>query len=135
MGLESSKAKPMFERSEQWMSPLTPEGALDAVSNAFTSQGARLLREGNVLTVRLGSNWKYRLLGNLFPSGRRNVPIALTLKATLRAEGSDLDAHAFDTFGVRLVEHAFFGAQETFEEQLENLLSTAAEAAKVVLGR
>lgn len=135
MGLETSKVKPMFERSERWMSPLSPESALEAVSNVSSSQGAGVLREGNVLTVHRGSNWKYRLLGNLFLSGRRNVPVALTLKAIPSAEGSDLDAHAFDTFGVRLVEHAFFGAQETFEEQLENLLSTAAEAAKVILGR
>ncbi|WP_307054685.1 hypothetical protein [Arthrobacter bambusae] len=125
----------MFERSERWTSPLSPESALEAVSTAFSSKGARFLREGNILTVRQGSNWKYRLLGNLFPGGRRNVPVALTLKAIPSAEGSDIEAHAFDTFGVRLVEHAFFGAQKTFEEQLENLLGTAAEAARVVLSR
>lgn len=135
MRLESRKVKPMFERSERWISPLTPDSALEAVSNVFFPQGASVERETNFLTVRLGSNWKYRLWGNLSPIGRRNVPVALTLNASSRVEGSDIEAHAFDTFGVRLVEHAYFGAQGTFEEKFENLLSMAAEAARIVSTR
>jgi hypothetical protein len=84
------------------------------------------------LSVRRGSNWKYRLWGNLFSAGRNNVPVALRLNAKPTANGSEIEAHAFDTFGFRLVEHAFFGAEETITEQLETLLRTAAEAAKVL---
>lgn len=131
MGSESSKVKPMFEQSERWMSPLAPGKALEAVSDVFASQGVTVEQDGNLLTVRRGSNWKYRLWGNLFSIGRRNIPVALTLSATSSAEGSDIEAHAFDTFGVRLVERAFFGAQATFEEHLDSLLRTAAEAARV----
>ena len=131
MSAEPGNVEPMFEQSERWMSPLAPGKALAAISDVFASQGVAVEQDGNSLTVRRGSNWKYRLWGNLFSIGRRNIPVALTLSVTSSAEGSDIEAHAFDTFGGRLVEHAFFGAQETFEEQLDNLLSTAAEAARV----
>lgn len=69
--------------------------------------------------------------GNLFSVGRKNIPVALVVKVMPTAEGSLIDAHAFDTFGVRLVDKVFFGAQETFEERLEELLAIAANAAKV----
>lgn len=131
MGWESSKVGPMFEQSERWMSPLAPGKVLEAVSDVFASQGATVEQNGDILTVRRGSNWKYRLWGSLFSIGRRNVPVALTLSATSSAEGSAIEAHAFDTFGVRLTERAFFGAQETFEEELDGLLRTATEAARV----
>lgn len=53
------------------------------------------------------------------------------MEATSTPEGSVIEAHAFDTFGFRVVEKAFFGAKETFEEQLEELLAVAADAANV----
>jgi hypothetical protein len=56
MGSESSKVKPMFEQSERWMSPLAPGKALEAVSDVFASQGVTVEQDGNLLTVRRGSN-------------------------------------------------------------------------------
>ncbi|MEO5313793.1 hypothetical protein PV772_06640 [Pseudarthrobacter sp. CC12] len=131
MGLDSPKNKPMFERTERWASSLTASAASDAVSRAFSARNATVDQDGNAVRIRCGSNWQYRLWGNLFPAGRQNIPVALVIEATPAAEGSVIEAHAFDTFGFRLVEKAFFGAKETFEERLEELLAVAAAAAKV----
>jgi hypothetical protein len=84
-----------------------------------------------LVRIRCGSNWQYRLWGNLLSAGRKNIPVALDVDVTPTAEGSVIEAHAFDTFGFRLVEKAFFGAKETFEEGLEELLAVAANAADV----
>jgi hypothetical protein len=121
----------MFERTERWASPLTATAASDAVSREFSERNAKVDQEGSSVRIRYGSNWQYRLWGNLFSAGRQNIPVALVIEATPTAEGSVIEAHAFDTFGFRLVEKAFFGAKETFEERLEELLAVAAGAANV----
>lgn len=129
--MDSTKSKPTFERTESWVSPLPAGVASDAVARAFSNRNAKVRQDGCSVSIRCGSNWQYRLRGNLFSAGRQNVPVALVIEARPVAEGSVIDAHAFDTFGFRLVEKAFFGAKETFEEQLEDLLAVAADAAKV----
>ena len=131
MGLDSSKTRPMFERTERWSSPLPGPDAADAVARAFAARNARVDQDGNSVRIRCGSNWRYRFWGNLASAGRKNIPIALDVDVTPAAEGSVIEAHAFDTFGFRLLEKAFFGAEETFEEGLEELLAVAAEAANV----
>lgn len=129
--MDSTKNKPMFERTESWVSPLPASAASDAVAQAFSDRNAKVVQDGCSVNIRRGSNWQYRLWGNLLSAGRQNVPVALVIEAKPAAEGSVINAHAFDTFGFRLVEKAFFGAKETFEEQLEQLLAVAAGAAKV----
>jgi hypothetical protein len=121
----------MFERTELWSSPLSQDAVLAALSRAFTIDGAKVSQDGEELEVRRGSNWRYRLWGNLVQAGRKNAPVGLTLRVSPTTTGSDIEAHAFDTFGFRIIERAFFGAQETFEQALERLLDIAAVAAKV----
>ncbi|MDJ0460001.1 hypothetical protein PUN71_022590 [Arthrobacter sp. NQ7] len=131
MGADSSNSKPMFERTERWATPLSADAALRALSNRFIEAGARVTEIGDGLEIRQGSNWRYRLWGNLFKKGRRSVPVALTLRLFSTKSGTYIEAHAFDTFGFRLAEHAFFGAQETFDDALENMLAMASAAADV----
>lgn len=130
MGTAGSRTKPMFEKSEQWLSPLSPNQVLTAISTSFASEKARIQRGEDFIDIRTGSNWQYRLWGNLFSWGRTNVPVAMTVRVRAVEQGTQIDAHAFDTFGTRLTDHAFFGAQETFEDRLNGLLSTAAFSAK-----
>jgi len=124
----------MFEKSDHWLSPLSPNQVLTAISTAFASEKARIHRDADFIDIRTGSNWQYRLWGNLFSWGRTNVPVAMTVRVRAVEQGTQIDAHAFDTFGVRLTDHAFFGAQETFEDRLNGLLSMAASAAKASPG-
>lgn len=131
MWLDSSQGKPFVEWTERWASPLGPDAALKAAAQIFASDGAGVSQDGNSLEVRRGSNWQYRLWGNLFSVGRKNIPVGLTLTARTAAEGSEIEAHAFDTFGYRITEYLFFGARETFEEHLQSLVNTAAAAMEV----
>ncbi|MFJ5695961.1 hypothetical protein ACIP9X_19205 [Arthrobacter sp. NPDC093125] len=129
MGLEARGTKPMFEKTEYWSSPLSPESVFEAISTAFGSEKARIRQDGDLLEVRTGSNWQYRLWGNLFHWSRQAVPVALTVRVRAAGEGTQVDAHAFDTFGFRLTDHAFFGTEKTFADRLDALLSKAATAA------
>ena len=131
MGFESSKSKPMFERTERWTSPLPARTVSDAVAQAFSDRSAKVDQDGYSVRIHCGSNWRYRLWGNLFSAGRQNIPVGLVMQATPSAGGSTIEAHAFDTFGFRLVEKSFFGARDSFEERLEELLAIAADAANV----
>ncbi|MBT2554276.1 hypothetical protein [Arthrobacter sp. ISL-5] len=128
MGLEASRTKPTFEKTEHWSSPLSPESVSNAISRAFASEKARIRQNDDLLEVRVGSNWQYRLWGNLFSWSRREVPVALTVRVRAAGEGAHIDAHAFDTFGFRVTDHAFFGADKTFEHRLDVLPHKAAEA-------
>jgi hypothetical protein len=130
MGTVGSRTKPMFERTEHWLSPLSPEVVLTAISAAFSPEKATIRQDGDFLEIRTGSNWQYRLWGNLFSWSRGNIPVALTVRVRAVKHGSQIEAHAFDTFGVRLTDQAFFGAQETFESRLDGLLRIAASAAE-----
>lgn len=131
MGFDLSKSKPMFERTERWISPLPARTVSDAVAQAFSDRRAKVDQDGYSVDIHCGSNWQYRLWGNLFSAGRRNIPVGLIVQATPSADGSIIEAHAFDTFGFRIAERAFFGARDTFEERLEELLAIAADAANV----
>lgn len=130
MGIDGSRTKPMFEKTEHWSSPLSQDEALTAISNAFASDKASIRQDGDLLEIRMGSNLQYRLWGNIFSWSRRKIPVALALRVRAAERGVHIDAHAFDTFGVRLTDHAFFGAQETFEDRLDVLLHQAATAAE-----
>ncbi|KRE60559.1 hypothetical protein ASG92_21675 [Arthrobacter sp. Soil736] len=130
MGIDGSRTKPMFEKTEHWSSPLSLDEALTAISKAFAADKARIRQDGTFLEIRTGSNLQYRLWGNLFSWSRRKIPVALTVRVRAAEHGVHIDAHAFDTFGIRLTDHAFFGAQETFEDRLDVLLRQAAAAAE-----
>jgi hypothetical protein len=130
MGIVGSKTKPMFEKTERWLSPLSPNDVLAAIATAFASEKARVHQDGDFPDIRTGSNWQYRLWGNLFSWSRRNIPVAITVRVQAAARGAQIDAHAFDTFDFRLTDQTFFGAQETFEDRLNELLKIAASAAK-----
>lgn len=132
MGSDSwgTKPKPMFEKTQHWTSALPREAALEAITEAFASEGAKINRKGDLIQVRTGSNWQYRLWGNLLSLGRNNVPVGIDIRARSAPDGNgtEVEAHAFDTFGARLTDHVFFGAQETFEEQLQALMDRATKA-------
>lgn len=130
MGIAGSRTKPMFEKTEQWLSPLSPNQVLAAISTVFASEKARIHEDEDSLDIRTGSNWQYRLWGNLFSWSRRNIPVAITVRVRTAEQGTEIEAHAFDTFGIRLTDQAFFGAEETFEDRLSELLAMAASAAK-----
>ncbi|WP_284750852.1 MULTISPECIES: hypothetical protein [unclassified Arthrobacter] len=130
MGIAGSRTKPMFEKTEQWFSPLSPDEVLAAISTAFASEKAKIQQDEDSLEIRTGSNWQYRLWGNLLSLGRKNLPVAITIRVRAAKQGAEIEAHAFDTFGPRLTDQAFFGAQETFEDRLNVLLEMAASAAK-----
>ena len=131
MGIAGRGAKPMFEKSEHWLSPLSQGEVLAAISAAFASENAKIHRDENSLDIRTGSNWQYRLWGNLLSLGRKNLPVALTISVRAASPGTKINVRAFDTFGFRLTDQAFFGAKETFEDRLNALLKMAAAAAKV----
>jgi hypothetical protein len=118
----------MFEKTEHWSSPLARQEVLAAIAKAFVSEKAKVLQDGDVIEVRTGSNWQYRLWGNLFSWSRREVPVGASFRVRVAEQGARIDAHAFDTFGFRISDHAFFGAQETFEDRLDFLLRKAADA-------
>lgn len=128
MGIAGSRTKPMFEKTEQWLSPLSPNQVLAAISTVFASEKARIHEDEDFLDIRTGSNWQYRLWGNLFSWSRRNIPVAITVRVRTAEQGTEIEAHAFDTFGIRLTDQAFFGAEETFEGRLSELLAMASAA-------
>jgi hypothetical protein len=128
MGINGIRTKPMFEKTEHWSSPLSREEVFTAIAKAFVSERAKVLQDGDVIEVRTGSNWQYRLWGNLFSWSRGQVPVAVSFRVGVAEQGVHIDAHACDTFGIRITDHAFFGAQKTFEERLEFLLRKAAIA-------
>lgn len=116
-----------MEVTERWDTALAPSVALEAVAQAFSARGAKVKRSGDRVEVRAGSNWKFRLLGNLLASGK-TLPIGLDVTAASASQGSEIYAHAFDTFGFRITDQTFFGAKDSFENRLEDLLATAAAA-------
>jgi hypothetical protein len=134
MGIAGNRTKPMFEKTEQWLSPLSPNQVLAAISTAFASEKATIHQDEDFLDIRTGSNLQYRLWGNLFSWSRRNIRAAITVRVRGAEQGAQIEAHAFDTFGFRLTDQAFFVAKETFEVRLNGLLAMAASAAKASPG-
>lgn len=131
MSVDSSKAKPIVEMTEHWSSPLAETAAIEAIAKAFSDRGVKVDQNEDGVRIRTGSNWRYRLLGNLL-ANRASIPVALHVTMTPAGEGSTLRAHAFDTFGWRITNRTFFGAKESVQQRLEELLKSAAAAAKVV---
>lgn len=130
MDFVSRSSTPIVDVTEHWVSALPASVALDAIVQAFSDLGAKVQRSSDRIEVRAGSNWKYRVLGNLLASGK-TLPVALDVTAASSGKGSAVHAHAFDTFGFHVPEQTFFGAKESFEGRLEELLTTAAAAARV----
>lgn len=129
MGIDGLRTGPMFEKTEHCSSQLSREATMAAIAKTFASEKARVRQDDELLEVRFGSNWQYRLWGNLFSWSRREVPVAISFRVRAVEQGVHIEAHAYDTFGFRISDQAFFGAQETFEERLDALLHRAASAA------
>jgi hypothetical protein len=124
---------PIVEIHEVWSSPLSASAALEAIARTFSSSSANVEQTANTVSIRTGSNWRYRLLGNAL-SGSATLPVALAVTATSLGNGCELDAHAYDTFGWRITDRTFFGAKESLEERLRELLTSAAKAAQAING-
>ncbi len=124
------KCPPIVEITERWATAVPTSVALDAVAQAFSDLGMKVKRSGERVEVRTGSNWRFRVLGNLLSSGK-TLPVALDVTAASLSERPGLQAYAFDTFGFRITDQLFFGAKESFEARLEELLTIAAAAAHV----
>jgi hypothetical protein len=126
---------PIVEIHEVWSSPLSASAALEAIARTFSSSSssANVEQTVNTVSIRTGSNWRYRLLGNAL-SGSATLPVALAVTATSLGNGCELDAHAYDTFGWRITDRTFFGAKESLEERLRELLTSAAKAAQAING-
>ena len=131
MGLDGYKGKPIVEITEHWRSPLGASAAIEAIAGSFAKSRAKVEIDGGAVRIRAGSNWFYRILGNLL-SGEKVLPVALEVTATAIDDGCKLQARAFDTFGWRLTDRTFFGAEQSFMNRLEDLLKSAATAGHVV---
>lgn len=131
MGLDGYKGKPIVEITEHWRSPLGASAAIEAIAGSFAKSRAKVEIDGGAVRIRAGSNWFYRILGNLL-SGEKVLPVALEVTATAIDDGCKLQARAFDTFGWRLTDRTFFGAEQFFRNRLEDLLKSAATAGHVV---
>lgn len=118
---------PIVEVTERWVTTLPAPVALDAIAQAFSDLGNKVDRDGGTVKVRSGSNWTFRMFGNLLSSGK-DLPVALDVTAAPLTGGSAVHVYAYDTFGFRVTDRLFFGAKESFETRLEELLTTAASA-------
>lgn len=123
----------MVEVMESWRSPLGASAAAEAIAQSFFGSSAKVQQVGDVVRVRTGSNWRYRLLGSSL-SGRGAIPVALDVRATSRVEGSTVEAHAYDTLGWRMTDRTFSGAEKVFDKRLAELLTRAAAAVEVIDG-
>lgn len=128
---EPGKRGPRFEVAERWLSPLQPSVAIAAIKVEFDQESTDIDSSNSYIEIRLGSNWRYKLWGNLFLWGRKNIPVKLQISAEATPDGSILLARASDTFGPRITDQTFFGAEQTFTDKFEELLSRAAKAAMV----
>lgn len=120
----------MFEKTQHRSSALSREAYLAAITEAFASEGGKINREGDLVEVRTGSNLAVPFVGQFAFTGRDKVPVGIDIRARPApdANGSEVEAPAFDTFGRRITDHVFVGAQETFEERLQALIDRAARA-------
>jgi hypothetical protein len=123
------KREPIQQVSARWDSPLSSHEVLKAVSEAFSKDKVVVDASSGTLEVRSGSNFKYRMWGEAL-NGYKNFPVALTLKSRSVPEGSIVEVRAFDTFGFRLVDHLFLGADETLRSKLEDLMEVTSKAAQ-----
>lgn len=131
MGADGFKGKPIVEIIEHWRSPLGAKAAIEAIARSCAKSRAKVEIDGGAVRIHAGSSWVYRILGNLL-SSETVLPVALEITATAIDDGCKLQARAFDTFGWRLADRTFFGAEQSFRNRLEDLLKNAATAAHVV---
>jgi hypothetical protein len=124
---KSPDEKPLVEIMEPWHSPLPANAAAAAIAQSFSGSTAKIQHVGDVVRVRKGSNWRYRLRGNS-PSRSGALPVALDVGATSTGESSNVQARAYDTLGWRMTDRAFAGAEKVFETRLRELLAKTAIA-------
>ena len=119
--------EPIQQISALWYSPLSSDKALTAVSEAFDREKVTIDASSGTMEVRSGSNFKYRMWGESL-NGYKNFPVALVLKARDAPEGPIVDVRAFDTFGFRMTERLFMGADVTLKSKLVDLMEAASKA-------
>ena len=73
---ESDKRGPRFEVAERWLSPLQPLAAIAAIKGEFGQENADIDSPAFYIEICLGSNRSYKLWGNLFSWGRKNIPVS-----------------------------------------------------------
>lgn len=127
---DASHARPLFERCETWLSPFDVTELVASVSKAVGS-GEDIRSGENWVEIRSGSASRYRIWGELFPWGRKSVPVMLRIEAEATGQGSIVHAHAQDWFGSRISDRAFFGAEKSFQTAISILMKTAEESARV----
>ncbi|MHA7188874.1 hypothetical protein ACX80N_01095 [Arthrobacter sp. MDT2-16] len=118
--------EPIQQISALWYSPLSSDKALTAVSEAFDREKASIDASSGTMEVRSGSNFKLDVGESL--NGYKNFPVALVLKARDAPEGPIVDVRAFDTFGFRMTERLFMGADVTLKSKLVDLMEAASKA-------
>lgn len=121
------KREPIQQVSACWDSPLSSNEVLKAVSEAFTEEKVVVDVPSGTLEVRSGSNFKYRMWGESL-NGYKNFPVVLSLTSHSAPEGSIVEVSASDTFGFRLVDHLFLGADVTLRSKLVDLMEVASKA-------
>ncbi|WP_152916094.1 hypothetical protein [Arthrobacter sp. RIT-PI-e] len=123
------KREPIQQISAHWDTPLSSEEVLTAVSGAFEGEKVTTDASSGIVEVRSGSNFKYRMWGESW-NGYKNLPVALALEARDTPEGSTVDVRAFDTFGFRMTDHLFMGADVTLKSKLVHLMEVASSTLK-----
>ena len=123
-----SSAKPLISRSETWLASGSPDDVRAKILNAFNDRRYRVRVSGSEVEITTGSKILYRLWGELIPWGKNNVPVGLILTIRPSSQGTEVDAYAFDRFGRRITDKTFFGADKTFEAEIEHLTQKARSA-------
>lgn len=73
--------------------------AMAALESDLRNAGYRPQSRGNSITVATGSDFLARLWGMLLPSGRRSVPVGMTVSFTSGPNCTVADVHAYDRLG------------------------------------
>lgn len=129
---EKRLSEPLFEMCETWQSSMDVAHVMAAISEAFKSSG-KVQAGGDWVEVHQGSAFHYRIWGELLAG--KSVPVMLRLEVMRSGEGSTIHAHANDTFGTRITNRVFFGAQATFVDAISALMATAERLANVTSKR
>lgn len=128
---KSPDEKPLVEVLKSWHSPMRASAAAAAIAQSFSGSTTKVQHVGDIVRVRTGSNWRYRLLGNSL-SGSGALPVALDVEVTSMGEGSIVQARAYDTLGWRMTVRTFTGAEKVFDARLMKLLAETAVATEAV---
>jgi hypothetical protein len=125
-----SNAKPIISRSEYWPACRSPDDVSAEILKAFSGSRYKVRVTGSEVEITTGSKTLYRLWGELIPWGQNNAPVGLELTIRLSSQGSEVEAYAFDRFGWRITDKTFFGAEKTFEAQIDHLIKKAQTASE-----